>query len=139
MSWTPVEIPESLLEVSTSRASGPGGQHVNKTESKVEIRFNLNTATWIPYEVRVRLTQLYPAKVTKDGDFVLTDSTTRSQHRNYENCLNKLRELLTHAGQIPKNRVSTRPTRSSKKKRLQTKSNRGEVKRNRKKPSSSWD
>jgi ribosome-associated protein len=131
----PPRIPEARLEVRTSRSSGPGGQHVNKTESKVEIRFRLAEADWIPPFTRDRLATLFPNRLSAEGDFVIVSQKTRSQNRNYEDCLDKLRDCLLLASERPRERRATKPTRGSKERRLRSKSSRADVKSGRRKPS----
>jgi ribosome-associated protein len=111
-------IPEDQLEVRTMRSSGAGGQHVNKTDSQVEIRFHLYTAEWIPAEVRSRMRMQAGSRLTQEGFYILRSQAHRSQERNYQDCLDKLRELIAAAWHAPKPRKKTKPTRGSKERRI---------------------
>jgi len=124
-------VPKWRLTISTSRSGGPGGQHVNRTESKVEIRFNVAEADWIPEQVRLRFTRLFANRITQDGEFVMTCEENRSRHRNQEVALERLSQMLDEAVVIPKSRRPTRPTRASKHRRLDAKSARSKIKKDR--------
>jgi protein subunit release factor B len=77
-----IEIPLDKIEVKACRSSGPGGQNVNKLNTKVEIRFNITQADWIPSEVRGRLIQYHPTKVSKEGDLIVTSQEHRYVYKN---------------------------------------------------------
>lgn len=94
-------IPEGELEISYSRSSGPGGQNVNKVNSKVEIRFHLETATWIPALGRERLKTQWGHLVNRRGQLVLNCDEQRSQLANTRICLDRLRALVTEACRPP--------------------------------------
>lgn len=94
-------IPEGELEISFSRSSGPGGQNVNKVNSKVEIRFHLETATWIPATGRERLKTQWGHLVNRRGQLVLECDDQRSQLANTRICLDRLRSLVTEACRPP--------------------------------------
>lgn len=98
------QIPLHLIEFSASRSSGAGGQNVNKVNSKAEIRFKVETAEWIPFEVRERLKQLQSHRINKNGELVITSQEQRSQLQNREDCMDKLREYLEDAFLEPKER-----------------------------------
>lgn len=72
-----IEVPLEKIEIKACRSSGPGGQNVNKVNTKVEIRFNVREADWIPDEVKQRLVQYYPTKISKDGDLIVTSQEDR--------------------------------------------------------------
>jgi len=116
-----MEIPRQRLEIRFSRSGGPGGQNVNKVETKVEIRFVLAAADWLPERVRVRLAELYPRRLTGDGELVVVSSRYRTQSRNVEDCLEKLRALIVAASRRQRARVTTRPTKASRERRLDSK------------------
>lgn len=126
-----ISIPRDRLEVRTSRSRGPGGQGVNTTESKVEIRFVLADADWIPLAARARLAELFPSRLNNDGEFVLASDRSRSQSQNLEDCLAKLGEMIQAALIPPKIRRKTKPTRGSKERRLEGKRRQSDRKRSR--------
>lgn len=118
----PAEIRENFV-----RASGPGGQNVNKVSSAVELRFNLDAAR-LPDSMKDRVRKLAGRLLAQSGDLVITAQTHRSQERNREEALKKLVDLLRKAAKPPKFRVATRPTKASKTRRLDSKTKRGETK-----------
>ena len=117
------EITESFI-----RASGPGGQNVNKVSSAVELRFEAARSPNLPDPVKRRLRRLAGRRWTKDGAVVLQVSEERSQARNREIAWERLAELVRRATVVPKKRRPTRPTRGSVERRIRAKKARGEVK-----------
>lgn len=126
-----IDIPRERIETRFARSSGPGGQHVNKTATKAEIRFVVAQADWIPASVRRRLAQQEAGRMTKDGVLIITSEKTRSQSDNLEDCFQKLAQMLSRASIRPKARKKTRPTRASKERRLEGKRQRASTKKQR--------
>ena len=126
-----IKIPVALLDVRFSRSGGPGGQNVNKVETKVEIRFRLAEAGWIPARARERLAGLQAGKVNQEGDLVVSSSRFRSQGSNLQDCLSKLREMILAASRPPRRRIPTRPTGASRAVRKRQKKHRSERKTSR--------
>ena len=129
-----IAIDESEIEESFVRASGPGGQHVNKVSSAVQIRFDARRSPNLPNEVAIRLMKLAGSRLTQDGVIVITAQEHRSQSRNREEALARLVELIRQAEVRPKVRRATKPTKASKERRLASKEKRSSVKSTRGKP-----
>ena len=113
------------------RASGPGGQNVNKTSSAVELRFEAERSPSLSEPVKKRLKKIAGAKWTKDGAIVLKCDETRHQVRNREIVLKRLKEMIKKSLVTPKKRLATRPTSASNRRRLTAKKNRADLKSNR--------
>jgi len=120
----PREITETFI-----RSPGPGGQHVNKVATAVQLRFDLRGSPSLPEDLRVRAERLAGRRLTKDGVLVLTAARFRSQERNREDALARLVELLRKAAERPALRKATRPSKAAKKRRLDGKTRRGAIKR----------
>ncbi len=129
-----MKVPREKLQVSFSRSSGPGGQNVNKVATRVEVRFQLESADWIPPLIRSRLSSLHPRRLSREGDFIIVSSRFRSQKRNLEDCIEKLEGLLREASRPRKCRVPTRKTRASNERRLRQKKRRSSTKTHRRRP-----
>ena len=113
------------------RASGPGGQNVNKTSSAVELRFEAERSPSLSEPVKKRLKKIAGAKWTKEGAIVLKCDETRYQVRNREIVLKRLKEMIKKSLVTPKRRLATRPTLASNRRRLTSKKNRADLKSNR--------
>ncbi|XP_045448897.1 peptidyl-tRNA hydrolase ICT1, mitochondrial [Melitaea cinxia] len=90
-------IPIEKLDIKYSASSGPGGQNVNKVHTKVDLRFKLDEADWIPQEIREKMLEIHGRKLTKEGFFILRSDVTRSQQLNLADCLQKLRNIIREA------------------------------------------
>lgn len=123
-----ISIEDWELSESFMRASGPGGQNVNKVSSAVELRFEAARSPALPPAVKARLRKLAGRRWTKEGALILQCDETRSQTRNRDIARDRLVALIRQALVAPKRRVATRPTMGSKKRRLKAKKVRGEVK-----------
>ncbi|KAM4890082.1 large ribosomal subunit protein mL62 [Sylvia borin] len=97
-----LDIPMARLTVSYSRSSGPGGQNVNKVNSKAEVRFHLASADWIPEAVRQKMALMYRNKINRAGELIVTSEESRYQMRNLAICLEKIRTMVTEAIEKPK-------------------------------------
>ena len=126
-----LSIDESELHESFIRGSGPGGQNVNKVATAVQLRFDVRNSPSLPEEVRARLARLAGRRLTSEGVLVITAQRHRMQERNREDAVARLVALIRQATERPKPRRPTRPTLASKRRRLEVKGKRAEVKRNR--------
>src|SRR4051812_11312447 len=116
-----IELDEAELQESFIRASGPGGQNVNKVASAVQLRFDARQSRSLPDDVAIRLMKLAGSRLTQDGVIVIVAQNHRSQKRNREDAVARLVELIREAAVRPEIRRPTKPTKASKERRLQTK------------------
>ena len=124
-----LSIDERELEERFIRASGPGGQNVNKVSTAVELRFDVRRSASLPEPVRDRLVRLAGRRVTDDGVLVIRAERHRTQERNREDARARLAELVREALYVPKKRIATKPSRSAKARRVDSKVRRGGVKK----------
>ncbi len=117
--------------MSFARSGGPGGQHVNKTESKVVLRWNALSSTALNDDDRALLEKRLASRLTEEGELLVTSERYRDQSRNTDDALEKLIETVRESIKRPKPRKKTRPTRASKERRLEDKRRRGATKRQR--------
>jgi ribosome-associated protein len=123
-----IQIPLAEFVFSYARSSGPGGQNVNKVNSKATLRWPLVSSPSLPEDVRQRFLARYRRRVTVEGDLVVTSQRYRDAGRNATDCLAKLHEMLLEVAQPPKYRKPTRPTRGSVRRRLDDKRRRSQKK-----------
>ena len=126
-----VSIPMSELQFRFARSSGPGGQHVNRSATQVELLFDVANSPSLDETQRQRVLRKLKSRIDKQGFLHLVSQETRSQLRNREEVLERFRELMCDALHVPKKRRPTRPTRAAQERRLKEKRRRGETKRSR--------
>ncbi|MEE8079465.1 MAG: alternative ribosome rescue aminoacyl-tRNA hydrolase ArfB [Pseudomonadales bacterium] len=130
-----IEIPPDAVQLSFVRSSGPGGQHVNKVATAVQLRVNL-AKTRIPLATRKRLVRLAGQRINSRGELMIHADRFRSQARNREDAFDRLEALLTKARQVPKRRIPTKVSARRKQQRSETKKRQGSKKKLRGKPGS---
>lgn len=126
-----VEIPLSELVYTASRSSGPGGQHVNKSDTRIQVRWNVKESSALDGAERARLLKMLASRLTEAGDLILAGDSHRSQRRNREDVTQRLAAMVREALIPPKPRRKTKPTRASKEKRLDEKRQKSRTKKDR--------
>lgn len=127
-----LQIADSEFELTYVRSSGPGGQNVNKVNSKVTLRWNAYANKSLPVGIRARILLKLNSRLTGDGDLIISSDRFRDQIRNRTDCFEKFQALLVEAMKVPKNRKKTRPSFSSQRKAREGKTRHSEKKKGRK-------
>jgi ribosome-associated protein len=134
-----ISIPWDELDINYARSGGPGGQNVNKRETKAVLSWNPRESPSLPLEVKVRFLDRYSNRVSEDGHIVIASDEHRSQDMNLKSCFEKLQKMILAVAIPPKIRRATKPTKGSKTRRLNEKTRKGDIKKMRQKVSHSHD
>jgi len=124
-----ITIPDHELEIATSRAGGPGGQHVNKTDTRITVRWNVNTTQALTEEQKTRVLEKLHNRLTSEGELIIHNSTSRSQNQNKKNALLILAQEIGDTLYIAKKRIATKVSKTLKEARLKSKSHRSSIKK----------
>lgn len=128
-----IAIPEQELEITASRSGGAGGQHVNKTDTKITIRWNVKNSSALTDGNKQLILDKLSSRITENGDVIVHNSESRSQAQNKKNALNNLAAVIRGALHVDKKRIATKISRSLKEARLKSKAHRSEIKQMRNK------
>ena len=126
-----LSISSDEIDLKFIRSSGSGGQNVNKVSTSVQLRFNARHSPSLPAHMRVRLEDLAGSRITKDGVIVISASRYRTQEANRRDALERLIDLINTAARRPRARINTKPSKTQKKRRVDEKTKRGALKRQR--------
>ena len=132
-----ITIPEHELEITASRSGGAGGQHVNKTDTKITIRWNIKNSNALTEEEKQRILEKLQSRITQDGDLIVHNSESRSQQQNKKNALNNLATIIRNALHREKKRIATKISKALKEARLKSKAHQSKIKQMRSKKV--WD
>ena len=133
------KVPRAEIHLAFSRSSGAGGQNVNKVNSKAEVRWDISSSSSVPHEVLGRFLSRYKNRLDAEGLVFVTSERERDRERNIEDAISKIEEWVQSVWERPKPRIKTKPTKGSKKRRLNDKTAHGEKKRDRKVDRKDWD
>ncbi len=129
-----ISIPEEEITVSFVKASGPGGQNVNKVATAVQLKFDVENSPSLPEPVRKRLKEAAGSRLTSEGVIVIDARRHRTQARNRKDAMDRLSDLIRKAAETPRKRRRTKPTAASRRRRLESKRTRGMLKKTRHPP-----
>jgi ribosome-associated protein len=124
-----ITIPEDELEITTSRSGGPGGQHVNKTNTRISVRWNVKNSNVLSPDLKERVLQKLHTRLTTEGDLIIHASQSRSQHENKEKALSLLAQEVRNALHVPKKRKASKIPHTIKEARLRAKKQRSMLKK----------